>query len=338
MPKALDGRSSAPRARRPYVPPLSGPSIRVVPAVVVLAIAVLARPALAAPATAAGVIVHYKAGTDAAERIDTRQDGDVSFGRQMLLPRTEVVQPDPGVSTAAAVKALEADPDVAFAEPNGVRHALATPNDELFNNEWGLENTGQVFSEPTSQTALNDADVDASAAWDQATGSSSVMVAVVDTGIDATHPDLAPNIWTTPGEIGGNARDDDGNGLVDDVHGWDFACRDEALTGANLCTGRSSAGDNSPVDANGHGTHVAGTVGARGNDGFGVAGVNWTAGLMSVRVLGADGSGTDADVVDGEAYAGKMGARVVNLPLGANTPLDAERLAMQNAPNTLFVV
>src|SRR3954447_21738389 len=94
------------------------------------------------PADDAGVIVHYRPGTDAAERIDTRQDGDVSFGRQMLLPRTEVVQPDPRVSTAAAGKALEADPDVAFAEPNGVRHALATPNDELFNNEWGLENTG----------------------------------------------------------------------------------------------------------------------------------------------------------------------------------------------------
>src|SRR4051812_50031356 len=108
MPKALDGRSSAPRARRPYVPPLSGPSIRVVPAVVVLALAGLARPALAAPAAAAGVIVHYKAGTDAAERIDTRPDGDGSFDRRVLLARPQGVHPAPGGDRGGAGKGPQA--------------------------------------------------------------------------------------------------------------------------------------------------------------------------------------------------------------------------------------
>src|SRR3954453_15179281 len=274
MPKALDGRSSAPRARRPYVPPLSGPSIRVVPAVVVLALAVLARPALAAPATAAGVIVHYKAGTDAAARVDTRQDGDVNFGRRMLLPRTEVVQPDPGVTVGEAVKALEADPDVAFAEPNGRRHALAVPTATLFGREWGLENTGQAFSEPTSQAASDDADIDAAGAWDQTTGSSSGLVAVGDTGTEAAQQAPSPNIWTNPNETV-NGRDDDGNGLIDDVHGWDFACPGGGRI-RNGCTGGGTGGDNAHADENGHGTHVPGTVGARGNDGFGVAGVNWS--------------------------------------------------------------
>src|SRR4051812_1779163 len=305
MPKALDGRSSAPRARRPYVPPLSGPSIRVVPAVVVLALAGLARPALAAPATAAGVIVHYKAGTDAAERIDTRQDGDVSFDRRMLLARTEVVQPDPGPPPRQAAQAPAAPPHPPLAAPNPPPPAYPTAPHPLFGSEWGLGN------------------IDASAAWDRTTGSPSVLVAVVDTGVDTTHPDLSPNLWTNPHETI-NGRDDDGNGLVDDVHGWDF-------TGAG-------AGDNAPADQNGHGTHVAGTIGAGGNDGFGVTGVNWTTGLIPVRVLGRDGSGTDADVVDGETYAGLIGARVANLSFGASAPLESERLAIQNNPDTLYAV
>ena len=124
------------------------------------------------------------------------------------------------------------------------------PNDPRFGDLWGLHNTGQAGG-----TA--DADIDASEAWDITTGSSGVVVGIIDTGIEYTHEDLAANIWTNTGEVPGNGLDDDGNGYVDDVYGID-----------------AYNGDSDPMDDNNHGTHVAGTIGAVGNNGVGVAGVN----------------------------------------------------------------
>src|SRR5205807_5923401 len=130
------------------------------------------------------------------------------------------------------------------------------------------------------------------------TGSPDVVVGVVDSGVDVTHPDLTGAQWTNPGETGTDAQgrnkatngvDDDGDGLVDDVHGWDFACASEVPP---TCT--SAKGDNTPADLNGHGTHVAGIVGARANDGVGVTGVAPNTAILPVRVLDATGSGTDA--------------------------------------------
>ena len=122
---------------------------------------------------------------------------------------------------------------------------------------------------------MGDADIDAPEAWNVTTGSRAVVVAVIDTGIDYRHPDLAANMWRNPGEIPGDGIDNDGNGFVDDVYGWDFANNDA-----------------DPFDDEGHGTHVAGTIGAVGNNGTGVAGVNWQVSLMALKFLGADGSGT----------------------------------------------
>jgi subtilisin family serine protease len=301
----------------------------------------------AAAAVNAGVIVRYKTGTTAGERLDTRQDADVTRDQSLLLPRAEVVQPQPGQSVADAVSALDDDPDVAYAEPNGVRHAFATPSDALFTDEWGLENTGQALP-PLARfpgiPAVVDADIDAPAAWDISTGSRDVTIAVVDTGADFTNPDLSGEQWSNPGETGTDAQgrdkstngvDDDGDGFVDDAHGWDFACLSEIPVS---CVNRRSNGDNSPNDLNGHGTHVAGTIGADGNDGTGVTGVNWATTILPVRVLGADGSGTDADVVNGEMYAANRGARIVNLSLGASTPLSSEFDVISSHPDTLFVV
>src|SRR4051794_18114238 len=156
------------------------------------------------------------------------------------------------------------------------------PNDPAFGAQWEL----------TSDSAMG-----ARSAWGIASAGE-VTVAVIDTGAQLDHPDLAPNLWTNTAEIAGNGIDDDHNGFVDDVHGYDFVGKD---------------GD--PTDANGHGTNVAGIIGARGNNGIGVAGVAWRARLMIVRALDANGSGTVYDVARGIRYAVANGARIVNLSM-----------------------
>jgi Tol biopolymer transport system component/subtilisin family serine protease len=172
--------------------------------------------------------------------------------------------------TLEAVAALRARPDVLYAEPDYVRRRDAAPNDPRYAEMWALKNTGQ-----SGGTA--GADIRAEAAWDVTTGSRQVVVGIVDEGVDITHPDLQPNVWTNPGEVPGNGLDDDGDGFIDDVHGWDFFHND------------ASVYDGSPSDndTDAHGTHVAGTVGAAGDNGAGVVGVNWQVGLMPLKVLGA---------------------------------------------------
>src|SRR5262249_31070114 len=150
-----------------------------------------------------------------------------------------------------------ANPNVLYAEPDYRLSIDRMPNDPAFGDLWGLNNTGQTGGTP-------DADIDAPEAWDQTTGSASTLVAVLDTGIDYTHPDLAANIWTNPGEIPGNGKDDDGNGFIDDVHGYNFV-----------------ANNGNPMDDNNHGTHVSGTIGAVGNNGVGVTGINWNVRMMA---------------------------------------------------------
>ena len=152
-------------------------------------------------------------------------------------------------------------------------------------------------------------------------GSASTVVAVVDSGVAWDHPDLAPNIWSNPDEVAGNGVDDDGNGKVDDVRGWDFV-----------------DGDNNPWDYDDHGTHVAGTIAARGNNGVGVTGVAWQASIMPVRALDALGTGSNADIADAFTYAAANGARVVNASLGGAGRSQAMSDAITNNPNTLFVV
>ncbi|HEX8476428.1 MAG TPA: S8 family serine peptidase [Pyrinomonadaceae bacterium] len=173
--------------------------------------------------------------------------------------------------TMPAIDALNARPDVLYAEPNYVRRASRTPNDPRYAEMWALKNTGQ-------QGGVAGADIDAEPAWDVTTGDRQIVVGVVDSGIDINHPDLRDNIWRNPAEVAGNHIDDDGNGFVDDVHGYDFFHNDGSVYDG-------AAGDNS-TDA--HGTHVAGTIGATGNNGTGVTGVNWQTSLMSLKILGRD--------------------------------------------------
>ena len=158
----------------------------------------------------------------------------------------------------------------------------ALPNDPSFASAWGLANTGQSGGLPGN-------DIGATRAWDFTTGSRSVVVAVIDSGIDLTHPDLAANLWVNPGEIPGDGIDNDGNGFVDDVHGWDFVDHDGV-----------------PQDGFGHGTHVAGIIGAVGNNGIGVTGINWQVSIMALRIQDDRGAGTTSSVIAALRYATMM--------------------------------
>ncbi len=209
---------------------------------------------------------------------------------------------------------------VKYAELNALRYISVTPNDARFPDLWGLNNTGQTGG-------TFDADIDAPEAWNIITGNSKMVVADIDTGLDMTHPDIAANVYTNPGEIAGNGIDDDGNGYVDDVHGWDFAHNDN---------------DPSDTDAScgGHGTHTAGTIGAVGNNGIGVTGVNWNVQIMPLKVFktffGFFCSASTSDIISAVNYATSMGVRVSNNSYGSTSPTQAEYDAIQ-ASNSVFV-
>ena len=182
------------------------------------------------------------------------------IGRAPLsfLPDLRKVNLSPTLDVESALTAYRASPHVLYAEPNYRLHMTALPDDTRFGEMWDLNNVGQTGG-------IIDADIDAPAAWDITTGSASTIVAVIDTGVDYNHPDLASNIWVNLGEIPGDNLDNDGNGYVDDVHGYDF-----------------SNGDQDPLDDQGHGTLVAGTLGAVGNNGIGVTGINWDTNIQQI--------------------------------------------------------
>jgi subtilisin family serine protease len=177
------------------------------------------------------------------------------------------------------LEALRKSGIVKYVEPDYRRHLNAIPDDPLFDELWGLHNTGQSGGIP-------DADIDAPEAWDIRTGAPNVVVGVIDTGVDYNHQDLAANMWVNTGEIPGNGFDDDGNGYIDDIHGID-PCN----------------GDSDPMDDNNHGTHVSGTIGAVGNNAIGVVGVNWDVWIMALKFLDASGSGWTSDAIECLNYA-----------------------------------
>jgi subtilisin family serine protease len=257
-----------------------------------------------APYVEDAVLVRFAPGTPGAAKATARAGAagelDVTLG---LVPGLERLKLH-GMSVPAAIAVLSRNPNVVYAEPDYIVNAIATPNDPLFGQLWGM------------------AKINAAAAWDITTGSASVVVGDIDTGIDYSHPDLAANVWVNPGEVAGNAIDDDGNGYVDDVNGWDFVNN-----------------DNNPMDDHGHGTHTSGTVGAAGNNGVGVAGVNWNVRVAGLKFLSAQGSGTTSNAIRAIQYATAKGMRVTNNSWGGGGPSQGlfDAIAAARNAGSLFV-
>ncbi|MDV2503929.1 MAG: S8 family peptidase, partial [bacterium] len=240
------------------------------------------------------------------DAIILKQYGAIGYYRLELSAQTSV---------AEAIAELEANQLVEVVEPNYIVHADLQPNDPSLGQLWGLHNTGQTGG-------AADADIDAPEAWDTQRGSTSVVVAVIDTGVDYNHPDLAANMWTNSGEVPGNGIDDDNNGYVDDYRGWDFYNN-----------------DNDPYDDHRHGTHVAGTIAAVGDNGVGVVGVNWTSRIMPLKFLSGGGSGYISDAVEAVLYAAANGAKVMNNSWGGGGYSSALYSAIQtaNSAGSLFI-
>jgi subtilisin family serine protease len=243
---------------------------------------------LSADYRAGEVIVRFEPGMSFTAMVSANRDAGASTATKLgtTVPGLYKIRLQKGVSVEAAVAAYSGQPGVLYAQPNHVFKVATTPDDPDFGELWGLNNTGQ-------DDGVVDADIDAPEAWATATGSTDVVVAVIDTGVDYTHADLAANMWKNPGEVPDNNLDDDGNGYVDDVYGIDTAYD-----------------DSDPMDDYGHGTHCSGTIGAVGDNGVGVVGVNWHVRIMAVKFLDSGGSGSTEDAIEAIEYAAAMGADV----------------------------
>jgi subtilisin family serine protease len=273
------------------------------------------------------LIVRYKTGATAVVSARANAAVGASAIRRFSLVNAEQVKLPEGVSVKDAIARYMQDPGVLYAEPNYLRYPNMVPNDTYFSpQQWALNNTGTYASGTAGD------DIGMPQTWDITQGSRNVVVAVIDSGVDYNHPDLVNNIWTNTNEDCNNGKDDDGNGYVDDCEGWNFAF-----------------GNNDPMDDFGHGTHIAGIIGAVGNNGLGIAGVMWNVRIMPLKFIadygpdicgaGEEFCGDVADEVDAIQYAVANGAKIINASFGSDTYSQDEHDAISAAGNAgvLFV-
>jgi len=260
------------------------------------------------------IVVGYRPGTDPSVRWLVRRQVGASGYR--ATANLDVLELYPGTGVYEAMRRVPPHPHVRFAEPNYIVQLAAEPNDPMYQDAWSVG--------PSKPSGFRSG-IDTPSVWNLTVGAEGVTVAVVDSGVHLGHPDLAPNMWNNPGETGSgreaNGVDDDENGFVDDWRGWDWTDQ-----------------DNEPIDLAGHGTMVAGTIGAQGDNGIGVSGVSWKSGLLSLRVLDEQGIGLSSDAAAAFTYAGEAGAQIVNASLTADMPSMAMMDAISSANETLFIV
>lgn len=227
------------------------------------------------------------------------------------------------INVLQAVKDYKATQLFKYVEPDykvhgaGVQHTQMTPNDPRFNTQWGLRNTGTFSLSP----AVPGADINIVPAWDITTGDSTIVVAINDSGLKWDHPELSGRVWQNRGEIPNNGTDDDGNGFVDDIRGWDFV-----------------NSDNNPADDHGHGTNVTGILGLKSNNNLGFASIDWHCKLMPLKVLDQQNSGSNSGIIQSIYYAIENGARVINLSLGTSTNSSLMQEAVDEAADNKVIV
>lgn len=210
------------------------------------------------------------------------------------LPRWYKVTLSKDADVQALVEELKNAPEIEAVEPNYIYQITTVPNDNYVSSRGSW---GQYYEDLWGLYKIS-----ALSGWDIETGSGQVVVAVVDTGVDITHPDIVNNLWVNKNEIAGNHIDDDSDGYVDDIDGWNFV----------KCSGEIK-------DGHGHGTHVAGIVAAAGNNGLGISGVSWHSKIMPLKALNDDGYGVTGDLAKAIRYATDQGARVINMSWGGRS-------------------
>lgn len=237
-----------------------------------------------------------------------------------ISPKVFVLKRTPLETDSAVITSVLQSRSVKRIEPNYIYQHFGV-SDPLFHLQWAVQNIGQA--DPLGQVGYPGVDIQLPDAWKITTGDSRITVAVIDTGLDIHHPDLQGNIWTNPLEAEGKPGvDDDSNGFVDDIHGWDFV-KNQPLTG----------------DEEGHGTHCAGIIGAVGNNGIGVAGVNWNVKLMGIRFLDSRGGGSLDLALKAVQYATLMKVHIMSNSWGGGGYSEILKNAIQEANNQgiLFV-
>jgi hypothetical protein len=255
--------------------------------VVILGLAIAFPPrASAADAVPNQLIVGFHQTTSRERAASSVKVAGGRFVRRLDRIGAAVVRPRHGVRAREVRARLRRAREVRYVEPDFYLRRRLVPDDPLYVTEYALEVGANGIAAPS--------------AWDRRTSCS--LVATLDTGAQISHPDLYGNFWHNPGEVQGNGKDDDHNGWVDDYYG------------VNVAKGSGSASDD-----NGHGTHVAGIIAGQGNNGIGVAGVCWSASVMPVRFMDAQGRGSTSDAVTGLDYAIRMGAKIVNCSFGSRS-------------------